>query len=153
MNVFIADEQARPVDTERLAALATYVLDDQQVPSEMELNLRCVEPDVISALNAEHMGEQHPTDVLAFPIDMPHELSDGEIGILGDVVLCPDVATSQAADHGKTATEELDLLLVHGVLHLLGHDHAEPDEKALMFGLTDRLLEGFAAQERPGGNA
>jgi len=70
-------------------------------------------------------------------------------GILGDVVVCPHVAAAQADEHGRTPAGELDLLLVHGVLHLLGHDHAEPEERAAMFGLTDALLSEFAAAAVP----
>lgn len=146
-NVFIADEQARPIDTGRLENLAGFVLADQQIPSTLELYVRCVKAEPMASLNQTHMGKAGPTDVLAFPIDLPDDLADGEPGILGDVVLCPEVAASQAAAHGKTIDQELDLLLVHGILHLLGHDHAEPDEKKVMFDLTGELLDGF--QEFP----
>jgi len=100
----------------------------------------------MAALNAHHMGEQGPTDVLAFPMDLPGETSAGEPAILGDVVLCPEVAEAQAGAHGQPARAELELLTVHGILHLLGHDHAEPEERDEMFGLTDRLLAAWRAQ-------
>ena len=150
MSVFVADEQGRPVDADRLMALARHVLSDRGVPADMELTVLCVEPDDIAALNTQHMGATGPTDVLAFPMDMPGEAMADEPGILGDVVLCPTVAADQAATQGKAESEEIDLLLVHGILHLLGHDHAEPDERAAMFGLTDRLLETFRAARTSG---
>ncbi len=90
------------------------------------------------------MGVDGPTDVLAFPLDAPGETTQGDIAILGDVVLCPAVAARQAADHGTAPQVEMDMLVVHGLLHLLGHDHAEAEEKAIMFGLTDQLLADFA---------
>jgi probable rRNA maturation factor len=145
MAVFVADEQqALPVDLERLRRLAAHVLADQGVPEAMELNVLCVDRDAIAELNEHHMGTRGATDVLAFPLDLPGETLPDVPAILGDVVLCPEMARRQAPEHGKTPDAELDLLLVHGILHLLGHDHADHDERAEMFGLTDRLLASFA---------
>jgi probable rRNA maturation factor len=141
--VFLADEQERPIEIERLRDLAVHVLEDRRVPPGMELNVLCVERDAMTELNVQHMGGDGPTDVLAFPMDLPGESVTGETAILGDVVLCPDVAAEQAPEHGSIETAELELLLVHGILHLLGHDHAEEDERREMFGLTDRILAVF----------
>lgn len=149
MTVFVADEQTEPVDLDRLRRLAELVLRDRSVPADMELSVLCVDRAAISELNRAHMDAHGPTDVLAFPMDLPGETAPGEPSILGDVVLCPSVAHAQAADHGTTPDAEVDLLLVHGILHLLGHDHADPDERAEMFGLTDRLLAAFAARPDP----
>jgi probable rRNA maturation factor len=150
MAVFVADEQSDvDVDTDRLRRLAQHVLADRAVPDGMEVSVLCVDVEAIAALNRTHMGAEGPTDVLAFPLDQPGETTLGEIAILGDVVLCPAVAAEQAPDHGRSAQAEMDLLVVHGLLHLLGHDHAEPTERDEMFGLTDRLLAGFG----PGGPA
>ena len=147
MGVFVADEQTAPVDAERLRRLATHVLQAEQVPDAMELSVLCVDRDAIAELNAHHMGADGPTDVLAFPMDLPGETRPGEPAILGDVVLCPQVAAEQAPAHGTSPEGEIDLLLVHGILHLLGHDHAEPAERDVMFGLTDRLLAAFRESE------
>lgn len=143
MGLFVADEQTAPVDSDRLLRLAAHVLTDQGVPDSMEVSLLFVDRTTIAQLNSHHMGKDGPTDVLAFPIDLPGEAMPGAPAILGDVVLCPDVAATQAAEHGVTAAAEMELLVVHGLLHLLGHDHAEPEERARMFGLTDRLLSAF----------
>lgn len=151
MAVFVADEQTDvEVDVDRLHLLTEFVMADRRVPAAMEVSVLCVDRDAIHALNRTHMGHDRPTDVLAFPLDAPGETAHGEVAILGDVVLCPAVAVAQAGEHGKTPQAEMDLLVVHGLLHLLGHDHAEEAEKALMFGLTDRLLADFAAS--PGGS-
>lgn len=150
MAVFVADEQDRTVDLDRLRRLASHVLASLRVPEAMELNILCVDRDAISDLNRHHMGSDGPTDVLAFPMDLPGETVGGGPAILGDVVLCPDVAAEQAPSHGATFAAEMELLLVHGILHTLGHDHAEPQERAEMFGLTDRLLGEFRAQEPTG---
>jgi probable rRNA maturation factor len=141
--VFFADEQERPLDGAHLRDLAAHVLADRGVPVGMELNVLCVDVEAMTELNAAHMGVDGPTDVLAFPLDMPGESLAGEPAILGDVVLCPDVAARQAAEHQASETAELELLLVHGILHLLGHDHAEEEERRVMFSLTDRLLADF----------
>ncbi|MPZ73168.1 MAG: rRNA maturation RNase YbeY [Nitriliruptorales bacterium] len=147
MAVFVADEQSRPVDSERLLRLASFVLRDQGVPEAMEVSLLFVERDVIAELNAHHMGAEGPTDVLAFPIDMPGETRADQPAILGDVVICPEVAADQAGRHDNEPIAELELLVAHGLLHLLGHDHAEPDDRARMFSLTDRLLGTFRSGE------
>jgi probable rRNA maturation factor len=141
--VYLADEQSEPVDGEDLLALARHVLAERRVPSEMELAVLLVDRETIAALNAEHLGKDGPTDVLAFPIDEPGEVTPGGPAILGDVVLCPAVAHEQAAGLGRTPHAELRLLTVHGILHLLGMDHAEPGEERAMFALTDELLASY----------
>ena len=145
MAVFLADEQDLEIAGERLLALARHVLTEQRVPGDMELSLLLVDEQTIAELNAEHLGRSGPTDVLAFPIDEPGESPPGAPAILGDVVLCPAVAYGQAERFGRTGEEELELLTVHGILHLLGMDHADPAEEREMFALTDQLLTGFRA--------
>ena len=140
MPVFLADEQGLAVDAEDLLALARTVLADRRVPGDMEVSLLLVDEATIAGLNAEHLGHEGPTDVLAFPMDEPGESPPAGPAILGDVVLCPAVAYRQAAERGLAAHAELQLLTVHGLLHLLGMDHAEPEEERAMFALTDRLL-------------
>jgi probable rRNA maturation factor len=144
VSVYLADEQDLEVDAEDLLALARHVLHAQRVPEDMEVSLLLVDAPTIAALNAEHLGKDGPTDVLAFPIDEPGESPPDTPAILGDVVLCPAVAHEQAGGFGRTPADEVRLLTVHGILHLLGMDHADPDEEREMFGLTDRLLAGFA---------
>jgi probable rRNA maturation factor len=144
--VYLADEQDVPVDAEDLLALARHVVAQQRVPEDMELALLLVDRDTIAALNAEHMGKEGPTDVLAFPIDEPGEAAPDGPAVLGDVVLCPEVAHEQAAGFGRTPADEVRLLTVHGILHLLGMDHADADEERAMFGLTDQLLASFVAR-------
>ncbi|TVP71227.1 MAG: rRNA maturation RNase YbeY [Nitriliruptor sp.] len=144
MAVYLADEQADAVDAEDLLDLARFVLAAQRVPPEMEVALLLVDRDTIAQLNATHMGRTGPTDVLAFPIDEPGETPPDVPSVLGDVVLCPAIATEQAPRFDRSAHEELRLLTVHGLLHLLGMDHATSEEEREMFALTDRLLAGHA---------
>jgi probable rRNA maturation factor len=141
--VYLADEQDVSVDAEDLLGLARHVLAERRVPEEMELALLLVDRDTIAAFNAEHLGKEGPTDVLAFPIDEPGESPPDTPAILGDVVLCPAVAHEQADGLGRTPADELRLLTVHGILHLLGMDHADPEEERAMFSLTDELLTSY----------
>ena len=146
MSIEVLDESGRDVDVRRLSTLARFVMDRMRVHALAELCIKAVDEQTIVELNEQWMDKQGPTDVLAFPMD---ELRPGlvgeepEEGVLGDLVLCPVVAERQgeAAGHGTVA--ELDLLTVHGVLHLLGYDHAEPEEHKEMFGLQDELLAAW----------
>jgi probable rRNA maturation factor len=142
--VYLSDEQDLEVDREDLVWLATHVLAEQRVPPDMELALLLVDEAAIAALNLAHLGKEGPTDVLAFPIDEPGEVPAGQPAVLGDVVLCPTVAAVQAVEHRRPPQDELRLLTVHGILHLLGMDHAEPAEERVMFGRTDELLTSYA---------
>lgn len=149
MAVFLADEQDIEVAESRLVALAYHVLAARRVPEDMEVSLLLVDEATIAELNEQHLGKTGPTDVLAFPIDEPGEAPPGAPAILGDVVLCPKVAHQQAAGLSRSGEEELELLTVHGILHLLGMDHADPASEREMFGLTDELLAGFRQTSDP----
>ena len=133
VTVVVSDEQNDvSVDASRWAALAEAVLASEG--RRGELTLTFVDRDEIAALNAEHMGVGGVTDVLSFPLDAA---SDADLALhgpvlLGDVVVCPAVAAESAPDHAGTLDDELALLVVHGVLHVLGHDHAETAETAAM---------------------
>jgi probable rRNA maturation factor len=146
MGVEVANETDTPVDEVALADLARYVLDELRIHPQAELSLLLVDVAAMTELNQRWMDERGPTDVLSFPMDeLRPPAADAEPvpGLLGDVVLCPDVAARQARAAGHTAEDELHLLTTHGVLHLLGYDHAEPAEHAQMFGLQAALLDGW----------
>jgi probable rRNA maturation factor len=127
------------VDVERWQQLAVAVLADLGVSGELTLSF--VDRDDIAELNEEHMGSTGPTDVLSFPLD--DEVVEGVPTLLGDIVISPAVAAGQYVDHAGTLDDELALLVVHGVLHVLGHDHAEPAETAVMRACELDLLERF----------
>jgi probable rRNA maturation factor len=153
VKVFGADEQrAAPVDVERWVELARNVLVAEGVAGDAELSLLFVDEDTISGLNRRFMDTDGPTDVLAFPIDDPVDDPAGGGGtrspgpeplLLGDVVVCPVVAERQAPEHAGSYDDELALLVVHGVLHVLGHDHAGLDEAATMQARERELLQRF----------
>ena len=146
MTIEIIDESGQGVDVRRLATLARFVMDRMRVHPQAELCIKAVDEDTIAQLNAQWMEKEGPTDVLAFPMD---ELRPGlvgeepEEGVLGDLVLCPVVAERQGESAGHGTVAELDLLTTHGILHLLGYDHAEPEEHAVMFGLQDEILAAW----------
>lgn len=137
-----ADEQdVLAVDVARWVALAEAVLASEV--QRGELTLTFVAADEMAALNVEHMGHDGPTDVLSFPLDTDHGAiaMAGVPLLLGDVVVCPAVAADQATEHAGTLDDELALLVVHGVLHVLGHDHAGDDDTAVMRRRERELLE------------
>lgn len=142
--VVVSDEQTDvAIDLDRWAELARAILQDEG--RKGELTLTFVDVDEIAALNAEHLGRDGATDVLSFPLDADLENSDLPSGwgpvLLGDVVICPAVAAAAAPTHAGTVDDELALLVVHGILHVLGHDHAEPDETQVMRARERELLE------------
>ena len=151
MSIEINNESGIPVDEVAIQRLVTYNLDQLHVHPDAELAIVLVDEGAMEQLHVQWMDEPGPTDVLSFPMD---ELRPGTedlptpAGLLGDIVLCPQVAIGQAESAGHSTLEELFLLTTHGLLHLLGFDHAEPDEEKEMFGLQRDLLLGFAMAER-----
>jgi probable rRNA maturation factor len=143
MSIEILNESGQELDVKQLAALSRFVLDRMRVHPLAELCIKAVDEPTIAQLNEQWMEKEGPTDVLAFPID---ELRPGlvnedpEEGVLGDLVVCPSVAERQGRTAGHGTHAEIELLTVHGILHLLGYDHAEPEEHAEMFGLQGELL-------------
>ncbi len=179
MSVFVANEQAeQPVDEEGLARLARLAMEAEGV-EESEVSILLVDKNVMTQLNHRYMGEDQPTDVLAFPIDGPspasgppggpagprgfaadrygddlgNELDEEEDDddapwLLGDVVLCPTYAAGQARRAGQGLDAELELLTVHGILHLCGFDHADPEDEREMRSRTEELLARWRAEAR-----
>ena len=143
MSIEVLNESGTPLDVQHLASLSRFVLERMRVHPLAELCIKAVDEDTIAELNQRWMDKEGPTDVLAFPMD---ELRPGlvnedpEEGVLGDLMLCPAVAERQGAEAGHGTQAELELLTVHGILHLLGYDHAEPEQHEEMFTLQDRLL-------------
>ena len=149
MTIEILNESGHDLDVKELAALARFVMDRMRVHPQAELCIKAVDEATIAELNEQWMDKQGPTDVLAFPMD---ELRPGlvneelEEGVLGDLVLCPAVAQRQGETAGHGTVGEIELLTTHGILHLLGYDHAEPEEHKVMFDLQDDLLAAWRAE-------
>jgi len=148
MSIEVSNESGVEVDEAEFAALGRYVLDEMHVHPQADLFVRLVDTPTMTDLHVRWMDEPGPTDVLSFPMDELRPGREGDPagpGVLGDVVLCPEVAATQARAAGHSTAEEMLLLTTHGILHLLGYDHAEPDEEKEMFALQRRLLLTFLA--------
>jgi probable rRNA maturation factor len=167
VDVFAADEQNdQPVDTLRWARLAEAVLGEEGLTGDAELSVLFVDESAIAELNSRFLGKEGPTDVLAFPIDeepiesgrspdsggtgpgMPSEPEDMPV-LLGDIVICPAVAFRNAPEHAGNYDDEVALLVVHGLLHLMGMDHQEDEEAEEMEAKERELLARHYAEIRP----
>jgi probable rRNA maturation factor len=155
LSVEVNNESGTPVDEKALADLGRFVLDALRIDPLAEVSVLLVDSDTMAALHQQWMDLPGPTDVMAFPMDgadgpaerrdpsAPPGTDDGAEAMLGDVVLCPSVAADQATSAGHSTEAELHLLCTHGILHLLGYDHGEPDEHTEMFGLQGELLASW----------
>jgi probable rRNA maturation factor len=151
VTVEVSNETDADVDEKLLSDLARFVLEQLRIHPQAELAILLVDPATMEQLHLQWMDEPGPTDVLSFPMDELRPTSDDadpEPGLLGDVVLCPDVAAAQARTAGHSTADEIHLLTTHGILHLLGYDHAEPEEEKEMFGLQKRLLNEWHAARK-----
>lgn len=152
MSIEVANESGIDVSEAELVSVARFVIAKMDVNTCAELSMLLLDTAAMADLHMRWMDLPGPTDVMSFPMD---ELEPGgrpdapEPGpsMLGDIVLCPEFAAEQAAAAGHSLGHELALLTIHGVLHLLGYDHAEPDEEKEMFALQDRLLEEWVADQ------
>ena len=152
MSVEVNNESAIAADLERISALGRHILAELYVHPETDVSIILLDEEPMSALHVEWMDLEGPTDVMSFPMDELRPGTPGSptaAGMLGDIVICPQVATTQANTGGHSVEDEILLLTTHGMLHLLGFDHAEPDEKEVMFSLQRALLEGFLGRPAP----
>ena len=149
MSIEILNESDADLDVDHLAKLARFVMDRMRVHPQAELCIKLVDEATIAELNEQWMGKEGPTDVLAFPMD---ELRPGlldeepEEGVLGDLMVAPTIAEKQGAAAGHGTLAEVELLTTHGILHLLGYDHAEPEEHKEMFDLQAEILREWGSQ-------
>ena len=151
MSIEINNESGVEVDEAALQRLAAYALEALHVHPDAELAILLVDEAAMEQLHVQWMDEPGPTDVLSFPMDELRPGTEDDVtppGLLGDLVLCPQVAVAQAEQAGHGAMDELLLLTAHGILHLLGFDHAEPDEEKEMFDVQRDILVGFTLAER-----
>jgi probable rRNA maturation factor len=151
VTVEVNNETATDVDEKDLSDLCRFVLDRMRIHPQAELAVLLVDPETMAQLHVRWMDEPGPTNALASPMDelrpAPHD-EDPVPGLLGDVVLCPDVAREQARHAGHSVQDELRLLTTHGILHLLGYDHGDPSEEQEMFGVQQQLLDDWGARRR-----
>jgi probable rRNA maturation factor len=148
VTIEINNESEIEVDLKSTRELASYVIEQLKLHPMADLGIIFVNEKPMTDLHIQWMDEPGPTDVLSFPMDeLRPGADDGPLveGVLGDVVICPQVARLQAEAAGHSMMDEVHLLLTHGILHLVGFDHAEPDEEREMFKLQKSLLEGFGS--------
>lgn len=149
MGIEIANESGVMVDEEALVRQSAFVLRRLRVHPSAELSVVMVDEDAMSDLHERWMDESGPTDVMSFPMDEVNQDADSAPvdAILGDIVICPQVAADQAVAAGHSLGEEMAVLLTHGILHLLGYDHNELADERLMFGLQGRLVSEWSEHE------
>lgn len=143
MSIDVVNQTEADIDIESVLRQARFVLDRLRIHPGSELSVVFVDVPTMTDLHVRWMDEPGPTDVLSFPMDEltpPRDDQDPPEGLLGDVVICPEVAQKQSVIAGHDVRMEIGVLLTHGILHLLGYDHAEPDDERLMFGLQRRLI-------------
>ena len=146
MSIEIVNETEFVIDEGLIARLVSHNLSALRVHADADLSVMFVDEPTMERLHVEWMDEPGPTDVLSFPMDELRPGSEGQLtppGLLGDIVICPQVAAAQAEVAGHATVNEILLLTTHGILHLLGFDHAEPEEEKEMFGLQREILESF----------
>lgn len=150
MSVEVTNETIWDIDAKAFSDLGLWVMDQMRVSTQSDLTILFVDPDPIAELHERWMSLEGPTDVMSFPMD---ELRPGDgkttmEGVLGDLVICPWVAAQQATAAGHSTMQEMMLLTIHGILHLLGYDHVTPEQERQMFGLQRQLLLTFLAVRR-----
>ena len=150
MSIEISNETDHTVDEVKVLKLAGFTLDRMKIHPGAELAIMFVDEPAMEALHIQWMDEPGPTDVLSFPMDELRPGTEHEptpAGLLGDIVICPAVAERQADTAGHETMNEILLLTAHGILHLLGFDHSEPEEEIEMFGIQKSILEAFYESE------
>lgn len=150
MSIELSNESEVELDLDRIFALASHVRQELKLHPQVDVGVIFVDEAPMTELHVKWMDEPGPTDVLSFPMDELRPGSDSSPspeGILGDIVVCPQVAMTQAQAAGHQMIDEILLLVTHGMLHLVGFDHAEPEEEKEMFGLQRKFLDSFYSSE------
>lgn len=148
MNIFLADEQTEPVSTDRVVQVAERLLCAERMPDNSEVAVVLVGEAEMALYNQRFMERSGPTDVLAFPVDqlvpgeIPKTVANGQPLSLGDIFICPAVVKGQAEELGISLEDEMALIVTHGILHLLGYDHADPADAAIMSAKERDFLAG-----------
>ena len=144
MTIELVNRSGALVPDKEITSLLNYGIEYMELNPECEISLSFVDVQEMEELHIKWMQEDGPTDVLSFPMDMPE--NKGDVVTLGDIVISPAVAAQQAASAGHSVEDEMYILATHGLLHILGYDHADPDEKKVMFSLQEKIVKEWAAQ-------
>ena len=144
MTVELVNRSGALVPESQMHTLLNFGIDYMELNPECEISLTFVDPQEMEELHIKWMYEPGPTDVLSFPMDMPEK--KGDIVTLGDIVIAPAVAAKQALEAGHSTEHEIYILATHGLLHILGYDHADPDEEKVMFALQEKIVKEWSQQ-------
>ena len=144
MTVELVNRSGALVPEIQMHTLLNFGMDYMELNPECEISLTFVDPQEMEELHIKWMDESGPTDVLSFPMDMPEKR--GDIVTLGDIVIAPAVAAKQALEAGHSTEHEIYILATHGLLHILGYDHADPDEEKVMFALQEKIVKEWSQQ-------
>ena len=144
MTVELVNRSGALLPETQMHTLLNFGIDYMELNPECEISLTFVDPQEMEELHIKWMDEPGTTDVLSFPMDMPEKR--GDIVTLGDIVIAPAVAAKQALDAGHSTEHEIYILATHGLLHILGYDHADPDEEKVMFALQEKIVKEWSQQ-------
>lgn len=139
MTIEVTNSSGQLVPSAEVTSLLSFALGELRFNPECDLNLGFIDDHYMTELHIKWMDEPGSTDVLSFPMDMPEV--EGEIVTLGDIMISPTFATAQALAAGHSTEHEIYILATHGLLHIIGYDHAEPDEEKIMFALQEQIVE------------
>jgi probable rRNA maturation factor len=139
MTIEVTNSSGQLVPSAEVTSLLSFAMSELKLNPECDLNLGFIDDHYMTELHIKWMDEPGSTDVLSFPMDMPE--SEGEIVTLGDIMISPAFATAQALSAGHSIEHEIYILATHGLLHIIGYDHAEPDEEKIMFALQEQIVE------------
>ena len=142
MTVEVTNRSGVSAPESEVESLLTFGISYMELHPECELSVTFVDDAEMEELHIKWMDEPGPTDVLSFPMDMPEK--KGDIVTLGDIVIAPAVAAQQATDAGHSVEHEIYILATHGLLHILGYDHADPDEEKVMFALQEKIVKEWS---------
>ena len=141
MTIEVTNTSGQLVPAAEIHSLMGFALKELKLNPECDLNIAFVEDDYMTELHIKWMDEPGTTDVLSFPMDLPE--TEGEAVTLGDIVISPVVAAAQALKQGHSTEHEIYILATHGLLHIIGHDHAEPAEEKVMFALQEKIVSDW----------
>ena len=138
MTIEVTNTSGQLVPTTEITSLMTHAMKALELNPDCDLNIAFVDNDYMTELHIKWMDEPGTTDVLSFPMDMPEE--SGEAVTLGDIVISPVVAAAQAISQGHSTEHEIYILATHGLLHIIGYDHADPADEKIMFELQEKIV-------------
>ena len=139
MTIEVTNSSGQLVPSAEVTSLLTFAMGELKLNPECDLNLGFIDDQYMTELHIKWMDEPGSTDVLSFPMDMPEV--EGDIVTLGDIMISPAFAAAQALTAGQSTEHEIYILATHGLLHIIGYDHAEPDEEKIMFALQELIVE------------